>query len=132
MSGRLCGTPDSATSSLPGLVAAIAACKAAVVPARALDAQIAAAVFPALVELHSIDAGIWRSRDGTRIRALLYSRSRAAAATLVPPGCWIEADERGTVVAGAAGEWVGAHPVAPIALCIAALDARLAEAAHAR
>lgn len=105
------------------LASALAACRVASAPSRELDAQIALAVFPALRTLHSIEPGVWRQDDGLRVRALLYTAARRAAATLVPQGCWIETDKR--------GNWVGAHPVKAIALCIAALDAMLVEAPHA-
>jgi hypothetical protein len=112
------------------LAAAIAACQRAVAPSRALDSRIALAVFPALCELSVVDVGIWTHADGTRARALRYSTSRTAATTLVPPGCWIEPGERGNKVAGAHGEWAGTHAIGAIALCIAALSAKIAELAH--
>lgn len=75
-----------------------------------------------------IAPGTWLHADGARIRALRYSAVRSAAATLVPAGCWIDVDERGVVIiTGEHGEWIGGHPVPPIALCIAALNARIAE-----
>jgi hypothetical protein len=109
------------------LASAIAACQRAAGTSRALDAQIALAVFPALGDLPAVDEGIWVDADGTRVRALRYSASRVAAATLVPPGCWIEPGERGNLIAGAHGEWAGTHEVDAIALCIAALSAKIAE-----
>ncbi len=109
------------------LRAAIRACEAARAPDRALDALIAVAVFPALAGLAAIDEAVWRHDDGSRVRALRYSDSRTAAATLVPPGHWIEAADDGIAVVGDAGEWRGAHDVEAIALCLAALHARLAE-----
>lgn len=109
----------------PTLVDAIAACERAAGPDRALDGRIALAVFPALADLPMIGPGVWRHEDGSRVRALRYSANRAAAATLVPPGCWIEGgDDRAIVVAGPNGVWSGAHEVAAIALCLAALRAR--------
>lgn len=112
------------------LAAAIAACQRSAGPSRALDSQIALAVFPALNELPVVEEGIWMHADGTRVRALRYSASRMAATTLLPPGCWIEPDQRGTTVAGALGEWAGTHEIDAIALCIAALSAKMAELAH--
>jgi hypothetical protein len=112
------------------LAAAIAAGQRAVAPSRALDSRIALAVFPALCELSVVEEGIWTHADGTRARALRYSTSRTAATTLVPPGCWIEPVERGAIVAGAHGEWAGIHEIDAIALCIAALSAKIAELAH--
>lgn len=107
--------------------AAIAACRAADAPSRDLDARIARAVFPALAALPLVEPGVWQGEDGGRVRALRYTGARSAAATLVPPGCWIEAGgAEEIIVAGAEGEWTGAHTVEPIALCIAALRARLA------
>lgn len=113
------------------LADALAACRVAGASSRELDARIALAIFPALRTLCPIEPGVWRQDDGNRVRALLYSAARRAAATLVPQGCWIETNKRGTVVLGEYGNWVGAHPVEAIALCIAALDARLAEVSHA-
>lgn len=112
------------------LAAAIATCQRAVAPSRALDSQIALAVFPGLRELAAVEEGIWTHADGTRVRALRYSASRMAASTLLPLGCWIEPDQRGTTVAGAHGEWAGIHERDAIALCIAALSAKMAELAH--
>lgn len=113
------------------LADALTACRAVGAPSRTLDARIALAVFPALRTLHAITPGVWRQCDETHVRALLYSATRRAAATLVPQGCWIESDQHGTKVLGERGSWVGVHPVDAIALCIAALAARQAEALHA-
>lgn len=115
----LCG--DGAQS---GISDAILACEAAPGPSRTLDACIARAVFPALTDLPSLDEGVWQHEDGSRVRALRYSASRAAAATLVPPGCWIEPCESGTRIVGPDGAWTGSHAEEPIALCLAALRAR--------
>ena len=108
-----------------------AACQRAITPSRALDGEIALAVFPALIELPRVEAGIWSQADGTRVRALRYSEVRSAAATLVPPGCWIEVDGTHVIVAGAQGRWPGDHAHRVISLCIAALNARAAGAGHA-
>ena len=113
-------------AGLTETASAIAACRAAAAPSRDLDARIARAVFPALAALPVVEPGVWRGEDGGRVRALRYTDSRSAAATLVPPGCWIDAGGPGITVAGAEGEWTGAHAVEAIALCIAALRARLA------
>ena len=107
------------------LIAAIRACKAAQAPSRALDARIAIAAFPALAGFPAIDEAVWRHDDGSRVRALRYSSSRTAAATLVMPGHWIEPRDGSIAVVGAAGEWSGVHEVEEIALCLAALRARL-------
>ena len=117
-------------SDKTALAAAIAACRRTAAPSRHLDAQIALAVFPALAGLPTVDEAIWLQEDGTRVRALRYSTARTAATTLVPSGCWIDTDTRGSIVCGAHGEWTGAHEIEAIALCIAALSARIAEAAH--
>src|SRR3546814_14077285 len=69
------------------LAVTIAACQLAITPSRALDGEIALAVFPALIELPRVEAGIWSQADGTRVRALRYFAVRSAAATPVPPGC---------------------------------------------
>lgn len=106
--------------------AAIAACRAADASSRDLDTRIARAVFPALAALRPVEPGVWQGEDGSRVRALRYTGSRIAAATLVPPGCWIDTDGSEVVVAGVEGEWSGTHAVEAIALCIAALRARLA------
>src|SRR3546814_8870376 len=64
--------------------------------------------------------------DGTRVRALRYSASHAAATALVPAGCWLEDQGNGAArVCGADGEWEGIHSVKEIAICIAALKARI-------
>lgn len=112
------------------LSVAIAACQRAITPSRALDGEIALAVFPALIELPLVEIGIWSHVDGTRVRALRYSEARSAAATLVPPGCWIEEDGAHVFVAGAQGIWAGDHAHNAISLCIAALCARFAGAGH--
>ncbi len=108
---------------------AIAACRAARAPDRTLDTRIALAVFPGLEALRPVEIGIWAQEDGSRVRALRYSASTAVAATLVPAGHWVEDDPRGVRVCGARGHWIGFHKNGAIALCIAALEARMAEAA---
>lgn len=124
--------PPPASPGPTTLADAIAACEQAQAPGRALDSLIALAVFSALADLPGIETGVWQHEDGSRVRALLYTASRAAAATLVPPGCWIESEGGGhIVVAGADGTWAGTHPEEAIALCIAALRARAATARHA-
>ncbi|WP_150295517.1 hypothetical protein [Sphingobium estronivorans] len=105
---------------------AIIACMQANAPDRHLDGKIALAIFPALAELPMIAEGVWRQDDGTHARALRYSASRTAAATLVPAGGWIEKHGREVHVCGEDGEWTGTHRIEAIALCIAALSARLA------
>ena len=67
-------------------------CDVAAAADRELDARIACAVFPGLVHLARLDIAVWSHDDGSRIRALRYTGEQAAAATLVPPGHWIEAD----------------------------------------
>jgi hypothetical protein len=84
-----------------------------------------------MAELHPEAAGIWRGEDGLRVRALLYSSTCSAAATLVPPGYWIEDREDGVAVVGPGGEWTGVHESRAIALCLAALRARLSAAGTA-
>lgn len=130
MRGLLCPTVRDTNCDKPALAVAIAACQRAGGPSRQLDAQIALAVFPALAGLPAVDEAIWQQGDGTRVRALRYSAARTAATTLVPPGCWIDTDTRQSIVCGAHGEWAGTHEAEAIALCIAALSARIAEAAH--
>lgn len=107
--------------------AAITACMCADAPGRNLDSLIAAAVFPALAELPMIAVGIWRQYDGTHARALRYSGSRSAAMTLVPAGYWIETYGNDVHVCGERGEWIGTHRIDAIAICIAALKARLSD-----
>ena len=108
------------------LNAAVRACAGASAADRQLDAIIASAVFPALTSLPALDTAVWRHEDGTRVRALRYSGSRAAATTLVPAGCWLEDGVSGIArVCGAEGEWDGIHSVGEIAICIAALKARI-------
>lgn len=103
---------------------AIVSCEVTARPSRSLDAAIARAVFPALTLLAELEPGIWRYDDGSRARALNYTRSWTAAATLVPAGCWIEHDCDDVIINGPERAWRGAHDVAPIALCMAALRAR--------
>lgn len=67
-------------------------CEAARGADRALDAQIALAMFPDLAGLKSIAVAIWKHPDGSRIRALRYSFTSEAASTLVPAGHWVERD----------------------------------------
>lgn len=107
------------------LAAAITACQLARLPSRLLDAQIALAVFPALADLKVIEAGVWRQDDGAPARALRYPSSRFAAATLVPTGCWLEVRRVGTCVCCASPDWFGVHAIGALAICIAALHARL-------
>lgn len=56
---------------------------------RALDAEIAMAVFPPLRALRAVSPGVWIDAEGGRVRALRYSESRTAATTLVPVGHWL-------------------------------------------
>jgi hypothetical protein len=73
-----------------------------------------------------LDTAVWRHEDGTRVRALRYSGSRSAATTLVPAGCWLEDGGKGIArVCGPEGKWEGIHAVGEIAICIAALKARI-------
>lgn len=116
---------DGCSRGLP-VKHAIASILQARFPSRELDAVIAKSVFPALAELQALDHGIWLHGDGSRVRALHYTRSREAAATLVPAGFWIESYGRVSVVAGPAGDWSGHHEQEPIALCLAALRSRTA------
>jgi|TARA_R100000501_G_C2630870_1_gene126515 hypothetical protein len=108
------------------LISAVAECTRARAADRRLDVIIATAVFPALTRLAVLDTGVWQHDDGTRVRALRYSASRSAASTLVPIGCWLEEGDSGAArVSGADGEWDGLHSVEEIAICIAALRARM-------
>lgn len=108
------------------LSSALEVCRAAASASRVLDAAIALAVFPALGELTSLEDGVWSHADGSRIRALRYTGSRAAATTLVPQGSWIEAERGGVTVVGPGGSWSAVHDEEPMAICIASLLARLA------
>lgn len=96
-------------------------------PSRALDALIATATFPALPEHRCGTNGVWIQEDGPRVRALRYSDSYKAAATLTLPGHWIEAHDTGYMIVGPDGEWCGTHEGDTLALCLAALRARFAE-----
>jgi hypothetical protein len=104
---------------------AIKACMLATAASRGLDATICAAAFPSLAEMEELEPGIWRGSNGERVRALRYSRIWKAAATLVPAGCWIEHDCDDVVVCGPDGEARGTHDIFPIALCLAAMRARV-------
>ncbi|AZI36339.1 hypothetical protein EGO55_10565 [Caenibius tardaugens NBRC 16725] len=123
-------SPSDAPVDGARLAAAIVACQRAITPSRTLDAQIALAVFPALIDLSIVEAGIWLQGSGTRVRALRYSQVPEAAATLVPAGHWIDVEGADVIVTGAEGAWAGAHRHAAISLCIAALSARLARVRH--
>lgn len=120
--------PLSARASHAALETAMASCRQAERPARGLDAEIALALFPSLRDLVPVEAGIWRQEDGSHVRALRYSESWQAAASIVPAGCWIEAGSHGPRVCGPHGDWDGTHEMRAIALCIAALGARIGEA----
>ena len=122
--------PRRDAKSRSSIEAVIQSCKRAETPARGLDAEIALVLFPSLRALAPIAPGIWQNTDGSRVRALRYSDSWAAAATIVPSGCWIEAGPAGARVAGPSGEWDGVHEMRAIALCIAALCARIGEDSH--
>ncbi|MBP2278649.1 hypothetical protein [Sphingomonas sp. PL20] len=67
-------------------------CEATSAASRELDGRIARTVFPGLVDLEELEIAVWRYGDGSRVRALRYSGEKAAAATLVPPGHWMERD----------------------------------------
>lgn len=71
-------------------------CEVAKVADRELDACIALAIFPGLAALERIEIAVWRHSDGSRIRALRYSDNKAAAATLLPAGHWLETDPDAT------------------------------------
>ena len=103
----------------------IKACMLATAASRGLDATICAAAFPSLAEMEELEPGIWRGSNGERVRALRYSRIWKAAATLVPAGFWIEHDCGDVIVHGSDGEARGNHDILPIALCLAAMRARV-------
>ena len=67
-------------------------CEAANAANRELDGRIARTIFPGLADLEELGIAVWRHADGSRVRALRYSGEKAAAATLVPPGHWMERD----------------------------------------
>jgi hypothetical protein len=120
--------PLSARAPQAAFEIAMAFCKEAERPARVLDAKIALALFPSLRDLAPVEAGIWRQEDGSHVRALRYSQSWQAAASIVPAGCWIEAGPDGPRVCCPHGDFDGTHEMRAIALCIAALGARIGEA----
>lgn len=107
------------------LLSVIDLCRQANAADRQLDVAIALAVFPSFANLSVLETGVWRHGDGTRVRALRYSASSSAACTLVPAGYWVERSGRQVRVCGDRGEWSDAHPVEALAICIAALSARL-------
>lgn len=117
--------PARAGTALAPLRGAIATCLAATAPSRELDAAIGKAIFPALADLEELEPGIWCQQDGSRVRALNYTRTWSAAATLVPAGCWIEHDCLDVIIMSAGGTSRGTHDILPIALCLAALRARM-------
>lgn len=120
--------PARTGTALAALRGAIASCLAATAPSRELDAAIGKAIFPALADLEELEPGIWRQQDGSRVRALNYSRTWSAAATLVPAGCWIENDCLDVIVMSADDTSRGTHDILTIALCLAALRARVGAA----
>jgi len=67
-------------------------CEATSAASRELDERIARTIFPGLADLEEVEIAVWRHGDGSRVRALRYSGDKAAAATLVPPGHWVERD----------------------------------------
>lgn len=99
-------------------------CEHARCAARDLDGQIALAVFPSLGNLPVAGKAVWKHPDGTRIRALHYSSSIAAASTLVPQGCWIEWEGDEVEIMGGSCISRARHPVKALALTAAALRAR--------
>ncbi|AKM09108.1 hypothetical protein AB433_02625 [Croceicoccus naphthovorans] len=109
------------------LAQAIAACRGARSTSRELDATIAFAVFPALNELRNLEPGIWQAADGSHVRALRYSDTWRAAATLPPAGHWIDIEGGIVSVTGPEGFWTAQHQSLTIALCIASLKAKVAE-----
>lgn len=117
--------PARTGTALAPLRGAIASCLAATAPSRELDAAIGKSIFPALADLEELEPGIWRQQDGNRVRALNYTRTWSAAASLVPAGCWIEHDCLDVIVVSAEDRSRGTHDILPIALCLAALRARM-------
>lgn len=107
-------------------------CERLASPSRELDAKIAVAVFPALADLPALAPGIWRHEDGSRIRALRYSSSWSAAATLPAAGHWIDVDQNTVRVSGPNGVWTASHPDKTIALCLASLLSRAVESGNGR
>jgi hypothetical protein len=97
-------------------------------PDRQLDARIAVAMFPALVDLPRIEEAVWLHHDGSRVRALRYTFAIAAATTLIPPGHWLERDlevrGRFLICGPEADDKVSAiNPHPALAVCAAALRA---------
>lgn len=117
--------PATTCTWLTPLRSAIASCLAAAAPSRELDAAIGKAIFPALADLEELAPGIWRQQDGSRVRALNYTRTWSSAASLVPAGCWIEHDCLDVIVMSARDASRGTHDILTIALCVAALRARM-------
>lgn len=123
----LANGPSLETRERTILVDALHLCQMSDGPSRILDMDIAFAIFPGLRDLPLIHVGVWQHPDGSRVRALRYSSSEAAASTLVPSGYWVLSSGPGMVVMGPAGEWESDNQVRAIALCVAALQARIAE-----
>jgi hypothetical protein len=99
-------------------------------PSRELDAKIARAVFPELQKFVMLTPGVWVHPDGRRVRALHYSGSFSAAASLVPAGDWFEeeAAPRHTISVHShrlsQAPASATHGIAALALAAAALLAR--------
>jgi hypothetical protein len=97
---------------------------------RALDAEIAMAVFPPLRALQAVSPGIWIDEAGGRVRALRYTGSRTAATTLVPIGHWLMGtiDDGEPVTIHSPDEnapvATGCNPSAALSIAAAALRAR--------
>jgi hypothetical protein len=113
-------------TGLHPLMDAAEACETSGGPDRGLDARIALAVFPALHDLPQLGIAVWQHPDGSRIRALRYSFTPTAAATLVPAGHWLEQDpiaaHRMWVYGPCSGAAASArHPVPALAISAAAL-----------
>lgn len=100
------GTRASAPAPYVGILADI--CDIAIGPSRELDAQIALALYPALLTLDEVECGVWLGPKGSPITAPRYSFCSTAAGSLVPDGCQLTSTAKRPI------EIVSPHGGAPI------------------
>lgn len=122
------GARGQAPAPYLGILADI--CDIAIGPSRELDAQIALALYPGLLDLKEAKCGVWLEPDGNPITAPRYSSCPIAAKALVPEGCRIAREPKRPIeiLAAHGGEPVGTgyHRDDALAILAAALRAHAA------